>query len=264
MRRESLEVADDQDDLAPVILRERRDDEALILPASDRGDEAFLLQAMQCTAHRRATQAEPLRHRTLGDARTRREVAPHDEAAQLLIDARDRVGSRIGVAEDAHCRGGRRRGRSARGAPRDRGRHDGQAKCVHPTGATARPHATVMRPPIRSTGRSAGRRPFWSTIVVCPARPYVVARAPARPPVAPAMPLDLDDRSRASGPADTDDGADARRIHVPRVPVARRRRRVRPASSGDLGQRVRPRARVAVAHRDEHRRPGHRRVRAER
>lgn len=107
--RESLEVADNENDLTPIILRERRDDEALILAAAHRRNESFLLQSMECAAHGRATEPQTLGHGTLGDAGAGWEVAPDDQTAQFLIDAGDRIGPRVGIRR--RCTRGRRRRR---------------------------------------------------------------------------------------------------------------------------------------------------------
>src|SRR5438309_1898216 len=52
--REPLEMADDAEELAAVVLGERRDDQSLIAADARRGHEPFLLQAMQGTTHRRS------------------------------------------------------------------------------------------------------------------------------------------------------------------------------------------------------------------
>ena len=102
-------MADDQDDLAAVVLREWRDDEALILAAPHGRDEPFLLQSVQGAAYGSAAQAQALRDCTLGDTGPRWQVAPYDEAAELLIDPRDRVRPLVAI-DRAGFRG--RRGRS--------------------------------------------------------------------------------------------------------------------------------------------------------
>src|SRR5437867_11675948 len=52
LRREPLNGADDREEVASVVLRERRDAEARLVAAADAGDIAFLLQAMERAAHR--------------------------------------------------------------------------------------------------------------------------------------------------------------------------------------------------------------------
>jgi hypothetical protein len=87
VRGQPLEVADDENDLTTVLLRQRRHDEPLILPAAHGRDEPFLLQAMQRAAHRRSTQSQAFGDGTLGDAGARGQMPPHDQAPQFLIDA---------------------------------------------------------------------------------------------------------------------------------------------------------------------------------
>ena len=217
VRRQPLEMPDDQNDLAPIILRERRDDEALILPASDRRDEPFLLQSMQCAPHRRSAQSQSLGHGALGDARTGREVAPHDEAAQLLIDARDGIGPRIGVGRGPLAAGERRGGGSARGTPRDRGRHAGQAKCA-PIARAQPAHIRRRVAPalVDRIGHRGDRfgRPLWYART---RRTLSLARLPAAHQSRRPMPLDLDDRSRAPGSAGTDTVPTPRAIRASRI-----------------------------------------------
>ena len=78
VRREPLEVTDDQDDLTTIILCQRCNDETLILPATHRRYEAFLLQTMQRASHGRSTQSQSLGDRSLGDACAGWEMSPHD------------------------------------------------------------------------------------------------------------------------------------------------------------------------------------------
>ena len=76
-----FEVADNENDLTTVLLRQRRDDQTLILPAAYRRDEPLLLQPMQRAAHGRSTQSQAFGDGTLGDAGAGRQVAPDDQAA---------------------------------------------------------------------------------------------------------------------------------------------------------------------------------------
>jgi hypothetical protein len=71
-------MADDQKQLATVTPRERSDDQPLIAGSSHRSNESFLLQPMQCASNGRTAQAHPRHHGSLGDPRSRRQLAGDD------------------------------------------------------------------------------------------------------------------------------------------------------------------------------------------
>ena len=172
-------MPDDENDLATIVLRERRDNETLILPAPNRRYEAFLLEPMQRAPHRRSAQPQPLCHRALGDTRARREMSPDDEAAQFLIDAGDGVGPHVAI-DRSGSRPAAEAGRiCARGAAGPRSTRRPSLSVTPARSATDR--CAPSRPvPIRSTD-PASDGPFWSTIVVCPTA-TVRCRSRACPP----------------------------------------------------------------------------------
>ena len=79
-RREPLEVADDEEQLTPVLGGERRDDEALLGAAAARRDEPLLLEAVQGGPHRRAAQTRAARRRRARRCGRRAAVGPRRSA----------------------------------------------------------------------------------------------------------------------------------------------------------------------------------------
>src|SRR5947209_2429006 len=86
---ESLEMPNDAQELAAVVLGERGNDQSLIAADARRGHEAFLLRAMQGTAHWRSAQSHAVDHGALGDASARRELPGDNQRAELVVDAGD-------------------------------------------------------------------------------------------------------------------------------------------------------------------------------
>ena len=95
---EPLEVAHYVVDLLAIVARERRHDQPPLAPAPGRRDEAFLLEAVEGAADGRAAQAQPLADDALGDPRAGGELPPDDDAAQVVVGARDVVLALIGAA----------------------------------------------------------------------------------------------------------------------------------------------------------------------
>src|SRR5262245_11943405 len=89
-------MADDEEKLSTIFGRERRHDESLVRATACRGNESFLLQSVQGTADGCPAQPETLRYDALGDARTRSELAPDDQAAQLIVHERNVGRGRLG------------------------------------------------------------------------------------------------------------------------------------------------------------------------
>ncbi len=90
-------MADDAVDLLAIVARERRDDEPALAPFTCRGDEAFLLEPMERAANGGATEAEALAYHALGDAGAGGQLSPDDDAAEVVVRARDVVLTLVGA-----------------------------------------------------------------------------------------------------------------------------------------------------------------------
>src|SRR5687767_6719235 len=85
MGRETLQRADEEEELASVLARQRRDGRTGLLQRGGIDDEPLLLQALKRTAHGRAAHAETRGDVGLDDARAGRESSVDNELAQSLV-----------------------------------------------------------------------------------------------------------------------------------------------------------------------------------
>ena len=157
-RGEPLEVSHDEVHLLAVVAGERCDDEAPLASFAGRGDEALLLETVEGAAHRCATQPETFGDDALGDARAGRELAPDDDAAQVVIGARDVVEALVGT-------GGGVRGAAAGGSFGRAGWGWGHDRGGYPRAGRARKRGGERRagsaPRRRARNRPTDGEPLW-------------------------------------------------------------------------------------------------------
>ena|SRR5688500_5424009 len=92
-------MADDEKELASILLRERRDDEALVAAAARRRDEPFLMKPVERASHWRPARSDAGNDGALRNPRARRQLARNDQRPQLLVHASDVVHSAV-IARD--------------------------------------------------------------------------------------------------------------------------------------------------------------------
>ena len=101
-------MADDDEEIPAVALRQRSDDEALVAGTPYGRDEPLLLEPVQRAAHRGATRPHARDDGPFGDARARRQLSGDDQLAELPVYARDMIHLAVLDATVAGGRAGRR------------------------------------------------------------------------------------------------------------------------------------------------------------